>query len=310
MENMGDKLQRTTLICPCCGHERAIAATGCNECGARQVGPPLAKPDVILPNLGPSLMALACALLVLLVFVAAWIFSNDSKVGRVLLVSVLGDGTKLTRSLLAADPKLPLYRIFTYDASRLAFLLSAILIPLSMVGMWLARRARRLTAAEPAIFGGARIARTSLLLSSAWFILLLSVTAFNIPDALARGKAKRQAATRAAMYKLHREAIQKYFNEFGRYPEELSDLSRLNINVDGKSQLDYWEQPFLYRPDVEMASKGSKVSFTNYRLVSAGADGKYGTADDLIMVDGSIIDTPAEDDLPVSVAGSGAAGEK
>jgi len=308
MENMGEKLQRTTLICPCCGNERAIAATECGGCGARQVGPPLAKPDHILPNLGPALLALTCSILVVAVFLLAWVFSNDSKVGRALLVTALGEGTKLTRSLLAADPKLPLYRIFTYDAYRLGFYLSAGLVPLSLAGIWLAQRARRLAKSQPDAFGGVGMARTSLLLSSVWAVLLLGVTAFNIPEAIARGKAKRQAATRAAMYQLHRQSIQKYFNEFGSYPQDLSDLSR--VNAEAKPRLDYWDQPFLYRPDVEIASNGSAVSFTNYRLVSAGADGKYGTADDLIMVDGLILEDPVEDDLPVSVAGSGIVGDR
>ena len=308
MENMGEKLQRTTLICPCCGGERAIAATECDGCGARQVGPPLARPDFILPNLGPAFLALTCAVLVAAVFLLAWVFSNDSKVGRVLLVTALGDGTKLTRALLAADPKLPLYRIFTYDAYRLGFYLSAGLVPLSLAGIWLAQRARRLAKTEPGAFGGAAIARTSLVLCSVWAALLLTVTAFNIPEAIERGKAKRQAATRVAMYQLHQQSIQKYFNEFGSYPQVLSDLSR--INADAKPRLDYWEQPFLYRPDVEIASNGSAVSFTNYRLISAGADGRYGTSDDLIMVDGLILDHPVEDDLPVSVAGSGIIGDK
>ena len=298
----------TTLICPCCGQEKLILATECPGCGARQVGPPLARPDRLLPDLGPALLALACSLLVLLVFLAVWIFSNDSKVGRVMLVSVLGEGTKLTRSLLAADPKLPLYRIVSYDAYRLAFYLSAVLVPLSLAGVWLAQRARRLATTRPAIFGGAGLAKTSLLLSSTWAVLLMTVTVLNIPESIERGKAKRRAATRAAMYQLHRESIQKYFNEFGSYPQDLSDLSR--ISSEKSPRLDYWEQPFLYRPDVEIASNGSAVSFTNYRLVSAGADGAYGTADDLIMIDGLIVDGPAEDDLPVSVAGSGAAGEK
>ncbi|MFN6201758.1 MAG: hypothetical protein ACK496_04665 [Acidobacteriota bacterium] len=295
---MGEKLIRTKMVCPCCGQEREIAAMACDSCGARQVGPPLAPPDRVLPKLGPAMVALACAILVLLVFTAAWIFSNDSKVGRAILVTLIGDGTKLTRSLLAADPKLPSYRIFAYDAYRQAFYLSIALIPLSLVGIWLARRAGRLIAAAPLAFGGQRMARASLILCSFWLVVLSTVVAFNIPDALERGRAKRMAATRATMYQLHQEALHKFYNEYGSYPQDLADLSR--VNAERKTPVDYWEQPFAYRPVGEIASNGRAVSFTNYQLVSAGADGKFGTTDDLRMTDGVIIEGPVDDNQPIS----------
>jgi hypothetical protein len=295
---MGEKLIRTTMVCPCCGQDREIAAMACDSCGARQVGPPLAPPDRLLPRLGPALVALGCAILVLLVFLAAWIFSNDSKVGRVILVTLIGDGTKLTRSLLAADPKLPLYRIFAYDAYRQAFYLSVALIPLSLIGIWLARRAGRLIGTAPSNFGGARMVRASLILSSLWVVILSTVVALNLPEAIERGRAKRMAATRAAMYQLHQEALHKFYNEYGSYPQDLTDLSR--VKAEKTPQVDYWERQFSYRPVGEIASKGSAVSFTNYRLASAGADGRFGTSDDLTMTDGVIIEGPVDDAQPIS----------
>lgn len=301
---MGEKterkntIERTTMICPCCGNDREIAAMECRSCGARQVSTPLAPPDRMLPRLGPALTAVACALLVVLVFLAAWIFSNDSKVGRAMLVTVLGAGTKLTRSLLEADPRLPYYRIFAYDAYRQAFYLSVGLIPLSLIGVWLSIRARRLNRSQPARFGGGRMARTSLLLSSTWLVALVAVVAVYMPEAIERGRAKRRAATRAAMYQLHQQALLRYYYEYGSYPQDLSDLSR--VNAEKSPQTDYWEQPFAYRPGVEIASKGSAANFTNYRLVSAGADGQYGTADDLTMIDGIILEGPVEENAPLS----------
>ena len=301
---MGEKsertttVERTTMTCPCCGHDREIAAMECRSCGARQVGTPLAPPDRMLPKLGPAMAALGCALLIALVFLAAWVFSNDSKVGRVILVTIIGEGTKLTRSLLEADPRLPHYRIFAYDAYRQAFYLSVGLIPLSLIGVWLSIRARRLNRAQPARFGGARMARTSLLMSATWLVALVTVVAVYMPEAIERGRAKRRAATRAAMYHLHQQALLRYYYEYGSYPQDLSDLTR--VNAEKSPQTDYWEQPFSYRPGVEIASKGSAANFTNYRLVSAGADGQYGTADDLTMIDGIILEGPVEDNLPIS----------
>ena len=284
------------MICPCCGGEREVAAMECRACGARQVGTPLLPPDVVLPKMGPALMALGCAILVVTVFLAAWIFGNDMKVGRVFLVTLLGEGTKLTRNLLQADPKLPYYRVFSYDAYRLAFLLSLALIPLSLMGIWLARRARRLATQWPERFGGGKLARVSLALSTVWLVVFSTVTVTSVPEAIERGRAKRRAATRAVMYQLHQQALQKYYQEYGSYPQELSDLAR--INAEASPRLDYWERSFSYLPVGVIASKGSAISFSNYKLVSAGADGKFGSPDDLTMIDGVIIEGPVEEDLP------------
>ncbi|HKX31162.1 MAG TPA: hypothetical protein VJ302_25965 [Blastocatellia bacterium] len=256
----------------------------------------MTPPDILLPKLGPALTALGCGLLVIFAFLVVWFFGNDLKVGRVLLVSALGDGFKLTKSLLQADPKLPYYRIFSYDALRLAFTLSFGLIPLSVAGIWLARRALRLARTNPARFGGATLARFSLLLSVGLCVIFSAIALISIPDAIERGRAKHRAATSAAMYQLHALALQRYYKEYGSYPQELSDLSR--VAAETVSQTDYWQHSFSYVPVGVIASKGSAISFSNYKLVSAGSDGKFGTADDLTMVDGVIVYGQSESDSP------------
>ena len=295
---MGNKLQKNTMICPCCGEERLIAAIECLSCGARQVGPPLAPPDRLLPNMGPAMSALAVAILVVIVFLAVWIFSSDMKVGRAMMVAILGDGTRLTRSMIAADPRLPYYRIFAYDAVRQAFYLSIVLIPLSLLGVRLAGRARRLATGAPNLFGGVGMARAAMIMSSSLLVLFTTITAFSLPEAFERGRAKKRAATRSVMYQLHQQALHKYYNEYGSYPQDLADLSR--IKAENSPKLDYWEQPFTYTPVGEIASNGSAVSLTTYKLVSAGADGKIGTADDLTMIDGVVQEGRVDENSPLS----------
>lgn len=286
------------MICPCCGQERDIRQIECGSCGARQVGEPLAQPEVMMPKLGQAFVAFGIGMLVVLVFLAAWIFSNDMKVGRAFLIYAFGDGTLLTQSLLKGDPKLPFYRIFNYDAYRLASLLSYGAVPLSMLGIWLARRAKGLAAADPAHYGGLRLSKISLGLSTA-LCLVFSVTLISsIPNTIARGKAKRAAATRAMMYALHQRALQKYYNEYGSYPQELSDLQRVNAEASPRS--DYWELNFNYLPVSVIASKGSAISFSNYKLVSAGPDQKFDTQDDIIMIDGVIVDHDPDSDSPTT----------
>lgn len=288
------------MICPCCGAHRRIDARTCEACGARQVGEPLSPPEIRLPSLGPALSSLAAPLLVIAVFASLWFFGNDMKVLRVLLVEALGDSTTFTRDWLRIDPNLPTYRIFSYDAYRLAFYLSAVLIPLSIVGLWLGRRARRLSTGDAAQFGGRRIAG----FSSALSLLLLatfSVSALSsIPDAIERGRARRLAATRATMYQLHEQELRKYHREYGTYPQDLSDLNR--VSREPVAGTDYWERPFNYAPVSVIAARGGARGFSNYKLVSAGPDGEFGTKDDLTMIDGVIVSTPVEPDLPTGWA--------
>ncbi len=287
------------MICPCCGQNRQITAQVCAACGARQVGEPLTPPDIILPKLGPAILAFSVAAIVIVTFLAVWIFGNDMKVGRVMLVSVLGDGTKLTEGLLKADPRLPNYRIFSYDAYRLAFLLSLGLIPLSLLGIWLARRASRLARQAPENYGGMSMARFSYALSTSLALIFGAVTMTSIPGAIERGRAKRIAATRAMMYELHEQALQKYYNEYGSYPQDLSDLIR--VNAESSPQSDYWRRNLNYLPVGVVASKGSAISFSNYKLVSAGPDGEFGTEDDITMVDGMVIEGQSDGELPTTM---------
>ncbi len=296
------KLQKDSMICPCCGEVRLVSVMECSACGARQIGKPLAPPDVLLPKLGLSFAALACAALVVVTFLAVWVFGNDMKVGRVLLVSLLGDGTKLTHSLLQADSKLPYYRIFSFDAYRLAFTLSAGLIPLSLIGVWIGWRAMKNAKSNPALFGGLSLARFSAVFSVCLLAIFSLATISSLPGAIARRQAKRVAATRAMMYAMHYQALQKYHREYGSYPQELTDLSR--VNAEAVPHSDYWQNSFSYLPVGVIASRGSAVSFSDYKLVSPGPDGEFGTADDITMVDGVIIDSQSNNSLPGTLPAS------
>lgn len=282
------------MICPCCGGNREISSSECVSCGAKQVGPPLARPDVLLPKLGPSFAALACGVVVIIAFLMAWIFIDDAKVGRVLLVWMLGDGYELTKKLLEADAKLPYYRIFAFNAYDRAVNFSIVAIPLSLAGIWLARRALRLIKSDSASFGGIRVARASYCLSIGLLIVFSAVSVSSIPRAIATRRAKRMAATRALMYGLHARGLQRYYKEYGLYPGELADLSR--VNASGTPQSDYWEHNFEYKPVGVIASKGSAISLSNYKLVSAGPDGRFETKDDIIMIDGVIVESQNDPD--------------
>jgi hypothetical protein len=289
-------VQTITIPCPCCGQKIADAAAVCRSCGAERVAEPLAKPDNILPGQGASFAALAIPLLVITSFLVIWLFTNDMKVIRVAMVSLFGESLKSTRELLQLDPKLPFYRIFSFDAYRLSFYLSAVLLPLSLAGIWMARRARRLIQHNPAKFGGLRVANVSLTLSVLLTVVLSASVISSIPRLIETRQARQIAATRAGFYELQRHLLQ-YREKYGYYPTELSDLQKLpGVSLN---QTDYWEKQIIYVPNAVVASTESASGFSNYQLVSAGPDGIVGNTDDIVLQDGVIVSSSAERELPM-----------
>lgn len=286
------------MLCPCCGNPHDLAAPECLSCGARPVGAPLAKPDILLPKLGPALLAFGLVCLILIGFVAIWLFADNMKVGRVLLVTVLGDGYKLTKDLLAADNHLPNYRIFAWDMYRKAFFTSAAIVPLSLLGMRSAWRAMRLARVKPLEFGGLRTSQLSFALSLLLFMAFSAAGISGIPEAIERGRTRHAAATRVLMYE-HAQALQHYYYEYGTFPQEGADLARLGTNV--APQADYWQQQFKYAPFGTVASARGVSAFNSFTLTSAGPDGEFGTSDDILMIDGVVVDKPTESELPPSL---------
>ena len=291
---MKSNTENDLMICPCCGSSRQPESESCHSCHARAVGIPMLQPETKLPGLGPALTALIVAMVMLLAFIAIYVLGNDMKVARVFLVFLFGDSTTFTSSLLALDPSLPYYRIFSFDALRLASLMSLGLIPLSLVGMWLARRALKLRKLNPLQFGGQRMAATAMLLSMLWFVLFSAAGINSIPRALQRGRAKHLATTRAQFYSMHNEALNRYYAEFKTYPQELSDLRDFVPEVIPVT--DYWGTAIRYSPTALIASKNGALGYSNYQLVSAGPDATMGTADDIRMIDGVIVDAADESD--------------
>jgi hypothetical protein len=277
-----------SLICPCCGQKTVSDQKSCAVCHAQRV-------DTLLPGLGNSITALCLVIGIVIIFLMAWIFGNDMKVGRVLLVEAFGDSLKVTRAMLRLDPMLPYYRIFSFDAYRLAFYLSAVTLPLSILAIWLSQRARRLIRNSPAQFGGIRLATASLALSLLLTIAFSTALITSIPRAIERGREKHAAATRASLLQLGR-ILRNYNDEFGRYPDNLEELQ--TFTKESLPQMDYWEKQLIYAPGALVASRETASGFSDYRMISAGPDGIIGTPDDIVMQDGVIVSAATENDLP------------
>jgi hypothetical protein len=293
------KLAAHEMHCPCCGVVKLIEVKNCEACGARPIAEGMARPVVELPKLGPSLAAFGLVLLIVVGFVMLWLLTSDMKVARALVVHAFGDAYQFSRTLLTGDDHLLRYRIFTWDVYRNAFNVCLIAIPLSLAAMRMAWRAARQAQFQPQRFGGLRTAQISFALATLLLVGFATAGVTGIPELIERGRERHLAATRAAMYE-QAAALNTFNRENGTFPQERSELPNGQL-----PRVDYWENEFKYEPFGTVASNATGVvggvGFSSYTLRSAGPDGALGTPDDIVMVDGIVVERAAESDLPPSL---------
>lgn len=160
-------------------------------------------------------------------------------------------------------------------------------------------RALRAGRANPERFGGARIARTGLVLGCAALVGVGSWWAAGIPRAIERSREQQAAATRAEMYALSSRMI-SYRARFGAFPSRLSDLERLDDAESSSPARDGWDRRIAYAAFTSgIASRGRTPQLNaNFELRSPGPDGVPNTSDDIVMRDGQIVDGGASEAAP------------
>lgn len=283
-------------ICPCCGERLAgELADGCGACGARPVGPPLARPERELPSYGHAFAACAAGLLMLSAFAAA-------TAAALLDLEEFPPGAKtLLRAAETAAWRLK------WTALPAGFLLAG-------ACAWLRARMRR----EPARFVGHGHARAGLALTCAVALLLAALVGVSVPGRLRMRELARRAAENAVLYETDL-ALARYRKRFGTYPAALTDLRRLEDPDGSVARLLSVVAPGEYRPEADLASlnagrgksrgrrrvsaltarvagaddvPGAGLSLTSYGLTLPGRDKILGTEDDLHIRDGRITDAP------------------
>jgi hypothetical protein len=279
---------------------------GCASCGARAVGPPLARPERELPSYGHALAACASGLLLLLALAG-------STFGALLDFEAFApDARTLLRAAETAAWRLK------WTALPAAFLLSALCA-------WLYARMRR----EPARFVGHRHARAGLALTVTVALSLAALVGVTVPERLRMRELARRAAENAVLYQTDL-ALARYRKRFGTYPAALTDLLRLEDPDGSIARLLSVVAPGEYKPETDVASlsagrtkargrrrvsalaaraagaddfSGPVIALTNYALALPGRDRVLGTGDDLYIRDGQILDAaPAAAGGNVSVA--------
>ncbi len=280
------------IICPACGSTVEVElCDGCTSCGARAVGPPLAKPEHQLISYGPAMVASTGGFITLAGFLASivvtWIISKGAS---------LRFGPMVNAGEIAA------------------WQLKWIALPLAVAIVWGGMRLLRTIKDAPATFGGLRIARVGFTSAVAAIALVAVLIGITVPERLRRHQWALDAAENAHAYTLNR-ALLEYRDLHGTLPPQDDLVNQLKTLPDPNGAIaealsfvdanGYQASTVVAAaaPKTKALAKGAAlrnaslsttpdppgVSFTNYELRLPGADKKLNTPDDLIVRDGLIM---------------------
>lgn len=282
------------IICPCCGLKfEGDLREGCAGCGARSVGPPLARPEHVLPSYGRALIVTACGALLIVIFLSSTAFALYEQ-----------DSFSLAFWQVVAA------------AETAAWKLKFLALPLALIAVWMSMALCRTIRREPQRFIGSRLAHTGLAASALVALMMATFIGITVPERLRQRQRGIDAGIYAEGYTIQR-ALLEYRARYGTYPTDMKDLRERLSDPDGMiaAALDAVDARG-YKPSADLASAlpkaksrrgrpaairraaldGStddsveeKVSFTNYELRLPGEDKILNTEDDWLMRDGVIL---------------------
>lgn len=282
------------IICPCCGLKfEGDLSEGCVGCGARAVGPPLARPERELPSYGRSFLVTACGALLLLTFLASTAFA-----------------------LFERKPFSLAFWSVVAAAETAAWRLKFLALPITLLAVWMSARICASIRRAPSRFIGSHLAHSGLAASSLVALMIVAFIGVTVPERLRQRQRGIDAGIAAPGYTIQR-ALLEYRARYGTYPTDMRDLRERLPDPDGTiaAALDSID-PRGYKPSADIAALPSKtktrkgrpismrraaldgstddslderVSFTNYELRLPGEDKILGTDDDWLMRDGVIL---------------------
>jgi len=238
--------------CPSCGRMVALEAIVC-PCGARWVALRPPEPEVRVPRMGRPLAAVG--LIGLILAIEGIILVHEVYVSPLVWTEVVG-------SLLA----------------YMAWFVG----PVALLAAYLAYRGWRQAQREPQHYGGAHVARVSGAAAMLVLAVHAGVLVARVPRMLENSRVRREAATRANLYRLA-SAIEAYKQQYGIYPRQLIDLQEMDPGL--KPVVDAWGREFIYQAISGDMAAAAPMPFQRYQLVSKGPDGRLGTEDDIVLRD-------------------------
>ena len=283
------------IICPACGSSvEGQLSLGCPECGARAVGPPLAKPEHELVSFSPAVLTIAVGVLLPLGFFASTLVVWITKVGAV-----------------------PRFGAVVIAGEVAAWQLKWVALPIAIGAVWITSKSLRTIRKTPNQFGGLRIARAGYCTAIAIILIVGTLIGITVPERLQRRQWAFEATENARAYAVHR-ALMEYRNLHGTLPPRDDWVQQLRTlpDPDGSiaEALNYvdingYEATSVMAaaaPKTKPLPRGAAlrdasltttpdppaVSFTNYNLRLPGTDKKLNTDDDLIVHDGLVMTVP------------------
>lgn len=285
-------------ICPCCGSKfEGDLQTGCTACGARSVGPPLARPERELPSYGRALAVGAAGALLLLTFLAA-------------TVAALFEPKPLSFGF---------WKIVA-AAETAAWRWKWTGLPLAFVLLWLSGRARALMRREPSRFTGRRVARAGFAATAFVAFASVALIAVTVPERLRQREMAQKAADQSIVYATHRVLLQ-YSTAYRSLPTTADDLKRLPDPDGSVERVRLLLAEGDYFPEANLAAippatrkggrsrrggalrltqasqksntddaPGESLSLTNYSMVLPGRDKILNTEDDIRVRDGIVVE--------------------
>lgn len=282
------------IICPCCGLKfDGDLSEGCKACGARSVGPPLARPEHELPSYGRALLVGTAGALLLMTFLASTAFA-----------------------LFEQKPFSLAFWSLVAAAETAAWRLKFLALPIAALSVWMSWGLCRTIRREPRRFIGSQFAHSGLAASALVVLMMLTFIGITVPERLRQRQRGIDAGIYAQGYTIQR-ALLEYRARYGTYPTDMKDLRDRLPDPDGmiaaalnaldargykasagdlaalpKAKTRKGRPSALRRVSLDAASDDSldeKVSFTSYELRLPGEDKILGTEDDWIMRDGVIL---------------------
>ena len=286
------------IICPACGSTvEGDLRQGCSSCGARAIGPPLARPEHELPSYGLASIAFASGVVMSLGFLIS-------------TIAALVENNGLSFRFWTI-------RFWTVVAAgeTAAWRLKWVALPVAIAVLWSGTRIIRSIKTDPNKFIGLRAARIGFTNATVVTILFATLIGVTVPARLRQ----RRYGIEAKLYVRGRtlsRALLEYRALHGTVPpqEELVKELRTLPDQDGSiaealRDLD----PSGYQPGAVLASKAKPtalrggalrnasvntsagltgdhgIAFTNYDWRLPGEDKILNTDDDLIIRDGLVM---------------------
>lgn len=280
------------IICPSCGSKvDSDLCLGCPSCGARAVGPPLAKAEHQLASYGRAVIAFGSGAVMAVGALGAIIGA---------LVENKGVWFGLPNILTAGEVA--------------AWRLKWVAFPVAIAVMWSVARLIRSIKNDQVRFTGLRAARTGFVAAIVATALLAGLIGITIPERLRRHQWAIDAANNAACYTRAR-ALLEYRDLHGTLPAQddlVKELSTLpdpdgsiaealrNLDVSGyeagtvlaaastKSKSLVPRGSAIRKAATPDPATERGVSFTSYKWRLPGEDKILNTDDDVILQDGLI----------------------